>query len=91
MHMRTNTHISAIRTNALQTFQPYNSTYIGKYTQIHIITHRRRLTHTCAHAHSETHARTLTHTHTNMHTQPHRFETYTQICTYPYFYTKNER
>ena len=75
----------------LHTFTIRKSTYICKYTQIHIITHRCRLTSTCAHAHTEAHTRTLTHTYTNMHMQPHRFEAYTQICTYPHFYTKNER
>ena len=34
------------------------------------------------------HAQTLTHTYANMHTHPHRFESYTQLCTYPHFYAK---
>ena len=81
-HIRTNTHINTHTRNTykcLHSFTLYNSTYICKYTQIHVITHRRRLTNTCAHAHSETHARALTHTYTNMHTHSHRFEAYTQI------------
>ena len=57
-HIR-NTH------KCLHTFTLYNSNYICKYTQIHTITHRRKLTKTCAHTYSETHARTLTHTNTN--------------------------
>ena len=50
-------HIPAIRTNAY-THLHYTIilTFVNMHTQIHIITHRRRLTNTCAQAHSETHA-----------------------------------
>ena len=88
--IRTNTLTHTCNTHkCLHTFTLSNSTYIC--TQIYIITHRRRLTNTGAHAHSETHARTLTHTYNNMHMHPHRFEAYNQLCTYPHFHTKNER
>ena len=86
-HKHTHTHTRNTH-KCLHTFSLYNNTYICKYTQIHIITHRRGFTNTCSHAHLETHARTLTHTYTNMHTHPHRFEAYTQLCTYPQFYKK---
>ena len=64
-HKQTHTH-TRNTLKCLHTFTLYNSTYICKYTQIHLITYRHRLTNTCALAHSEIHARPLTHTYTNM-------------------------